>query len=247
MKKHFRLALAVLVACTLPALAQMGGQSTPGLNAALTKLFGSTTAFSAKCEVSVLDKNQKEKMSMPMDYRLLDGKLRVEVDMTAMKGAGMKPEQAAMMKQMGMDRIISLVLPDKKTMNIIYPAMQAYVTMPLSKQDAAVLEQEPKIERSVLGKETVDGHPCEKTKVTITDANGKKTEVFVWNATDLKDFPIKIQAAENNDTVLMRYKNIQFAKPDAKQFDLPAGYTSHNSMEAFTGAMMQKMMSGMKP
>jgi hypothetical protein len=244
MKKHFCLILAALAACTLPTLAQMGAPSTPGLNAALTKLFGSTTAFSARCEVSVLDKNQKEKMGMPMDYALLDGKLRVEVDMTAIKGAGVNADQAAMMKQMGMNRIISLVLPDKKTLNLIYPAMQAYVTMPLSKDDAAVLEKEPKIEKAALGKETVDGHPCEKNKITITDANGKKSEVVVWNASDLKDFPVKVQAQEKGDTVLMRYKNIQFAKPDAKQFDLPTGYTVHTSMEAFMGAIMAKMMGG---
>jgi hypothetical protein len=244
MKKTLLPALAALAACTLTGFAQMGGAPNPGFNAALTKLFGSTTAFSSQCGVRVLDKDQKEKMSMPMEFALLDGKVRAEIDMTKLKGQGVTPEQAAQIKQMGMERVISIIRPDKKTLNLIYPAMRSCVTMPLPKEDADAIEKDSKVEKTSLGKETLDGHSCEKSKVILTDANGKKSEATVWAATDLKDFPIQIQTTEKGDTVIMHYTKILTAKPDEKLFDLPAGYVTYDSMQAFTMSIMQKMMGG---
>jgi len=49
-------------------------------------------------------------------------------------------------------------------------------------------------------------------------------EAVVWNATDLKDFPIQIEMKEKDRTVLMHFTNVRFDKPDAKQFDVPAAY-----------------------
>jgi hypothetical protein len=244
MNKTLLPALAALAACTITSFAEMGGPPNTGFNAALTKLFGTTTAFSAQCDVRVLDNSQKEKTSMPMQFALLDNKVRVEIDMTKVKGQGMTAEQAEQIKQMGMERIISIIRPDKKTLNLIYPAMQSCVTMPLPKEDADAIEKEPKMEKTSLGKETLDGHACEKSKVILTDANGKKSEAVVWAATDLKDFPIQIQTTEKSDTVILRYSKIQFAKPDEKLFDVPAGYTTYDNMQAFGMGVMQKMMGG---
>jgi hypothetical protein len=98
------------------------------------------------------------------------------------------------------------------------------------------------MDKSSLGKETVDGHPCEKNKITMTDSDGKTTEALVWNASDLKDFPVQVQMKEKSDTVILLYKNVQFTKPAATQFDAPTGYTVYNSMQEFSAGMMQKMM-----
>jgi len=252
MKTHssFLTAPYVLVAAlalqSFAARAQIGPAAGPtaGLNAALVKLFGTTTAFSAKCDVRVLDASRKEKMALPLDFALLDGKLRADVDMTQIKGQGMSEETAAAMKQMNLERVSSIFRPDKKALWIVYPGMQCYVNMPLPKEEVDALENPPKIEKTALGKETLDGHACQKHKLVLTGANGKTSEVLVWNATDLKDFPVQIQTTEKNDTVILRYRNVQFTKPDASQFEAPAGYTAYNSMQEFTAGLMQKMMGG---
>ncbi len=243
MKKTLVLTLAALVSLAFTGFAQMGGSPGASFDAELTKLFGNITAFTAKAQLRVLDKNQKEKMSLPMDFALLDGKLRTEVDMSKMKGMEMSPDQAAMLKQMGMERVISLTRPDKKAVYIVLPAVQACVSVPMPKAEAGGTGTESKLEKTVLGKETLDGHPCEKSKVIMTDGGGKR-EALVWNAADLKDFPIQIQTTEKGDTFFFRYKDIEFAKPDAQLFELPAGYTSYDSMQALTMGLMQKMMGG---
>lgn len=243
MKKLFVLLLTALFASAVAAFAQMEMPgSTAGINAALAKLFGDVKAFSAKSEVQVFDKDQKEKVSMPMDFALLDGKMRVEVDMTRMKNKDVPAEAAASMKQFGMDRIVSVILPDKKSTYIIFPGMQSYVNMPLPKQDQETYEKNPKIEKTVIGKETLDGHPCVKHKVVITDDQGRHHEATVWNASDLKDFPVQILTKEKDDTVMLRYRQVQFARPDAKQFEPPADFKAYDDMQSLMQGVMMKMM-----
>jgi hypothetical protein len=241
----FKTALLLAVTTTLrlgnlSASAQMSGAGSPaGVNAALTELFGNITAFSAKADVRVMDKTQTETMTMPMNFAFLNKKLRVEVDMTQMKGKAIPPGAAENMKQMGMDRIVSVIRPDKKVMYITFPGMQSYVT--------TALKGCTNIVRTALGKETIDGHPCVKNKMVVTDDTGKKDEAIVWNATDLKDFPVQIQTAEKDNTVVMHYREVQFAKPDAKQFDPPGGFTEYGDMPQLVQGVMQKMMGGQKP
>ena len=43
-------------------------------------------------------------------------------------------------------------------------------------------------------------------------------------------------------TWLMKFKNIQLTKPDAKQFEPPAGYTEYKDMQKIQQVMMQKIV-----
>ncbi|MCU0786024.1 MAG: DUF4412 domain-containing protein [Verrucomicrobia bacterium] len=243
MKKIFVPVLAVSFTFALVASAQMRPPTSPaGINAALTKLFGEITAFSAKADVQVLGKDQKEKVSTPMNFALLDNKMRVEIDMTQMKNKDVPAAAAASMKQLGMDRIISITRPDKKATHIIFPGLQSYVNLPLSKEDAEMFEKDPKIEKTALGKETIDGHPCVKNKIVITDANGQKDEAILWNATDLKGFPVQIQTKEKDDIVMLRYKDVKLIRPDAKEFETPASFKEYGDVQALMQGVMMKMI-----
>jgi hypothetical protein len=222
---------------------QMPGASSPGLNSALTKLFGPHTAFTAKSDVRVLDNAQKEAMKLSMDFAMLDGKMRAEVDVTQMIGKAIPPGSADTLKQMGMDRVISIIRPDKKEMFVIYPGLQSYAKMALPKEEIEAIAKQPKIEKTALGKETVDGHPCVKSKVTLTTDDGKKHEATVWNATDLKDFPVRIQTQERDQSVEMTYKQIKLARPDAKVFEPPAGFTEYDDIQKLMMGAAAKMMT----
>ena len=71
--------------------------------------------------------------------------------------------------------------------------LKGYVEMPSQNPEISKPESDFKLEMTELGKETVDGHPCVKSKATVTDKDGKKYESLVWNATDMKNFPVKIE------------------------------------------------------
>src|SRR5690242_15652464 len=127
MKRIFAPALAALFATGLTACAQLSSAPALGLDfGLLSKLSGDVTAYSAKMELQVFDKNQKEKISTPFDFALLDNKVRVELDVTRMKNTD-SPTAAASLKQLGMDKVVTLIRPDKKANYMIFPGLQSYV------------------------------------------------------------------------------------------------------------------------
>jgi len=238
------LAAATLLTLTAWGQSPMSGATPPGWDTSFTKLFGEIKTFSAKADLRMLDQSGQETMTLGgMSFALLDEKVRVEVDLSQMKSAQMSPAAVASLKQMGMDRMVSLVIPDKKVVTLIYPGLQATVEMPLPDSETAAALKDAKPEITKLGNETIDGQPCIKNKVMMTDAKGQKREVLVWNASNMKEFPLQVRFAEGDNMLEMRFKQVKLEKPEAKQFEPPTGYTKYADFQQFMGAAMQKMMS----
>jgi hypothetical protein len=206
------------------------------LNAALTRLFGPDAAFTANADVQVLDKDRQESVRMPMKFSVLGEKLRVDTDMTRMKSRELQPEVVAQFKREGMDRVSSVIRPDKKAMYLIYPAVKSYIEEPADPGGAAL-----KIDKTQMGRETIDGHPSVKGRTVIKDERGAVVlDALVWYASDLKDFPVQIVTTENGNTTVMRFQQIQFSRPEEKLFDPPAGFDKFNSPQALRYAATQK-------
>lgn len=232
----------------MPAVAQLPtGGAQSGMSAALTKLFGDIRAFSARAEVRVYGSNQVEKIVAPLQVALRDNQFRTEVDVTQMRNKDLPAGATEGMKQLGMDRTVSIVRPDRKANYLIFPGAQAYVNVPLSQEELDVYQKSVKVEKSVLGKETLDGRACVKHRVVLTDATGRKQEATVWNAPELKDFPVQILVREGADTVVLRYRDIRLSAPDAKLFEPPSGFKEYSDIQALMQAVMLKAMSGGEP
>jgi len=245
MTKHIAILTSLLISLSLvPASAQPGpGRGGPQLGGPMSKLFGANQTFSAGLEMQVTDKSGKP-VTMPGTLSYDTGKTRFEFNIAEMKGGNLPPEAATQMKAMGMDQNVTISRPDKNIVYLMFPGMQSYVEMPLPKGDRAPTNSDFKVETTEIGKETVDGHPCVKNKYAVTDNEGVKHTSTVWNATDLKDFPIKIQTAESGDDIVMLFKNVSLAKPAASVFEAPAGYTKYDSMQALIQQQMMKAMGG---
>jgi len=240
------LAVALSAACVTASAQLPGGDGSPGLSTAMLKLFGGVTTFSARVDVQVLDQTQTEHVRTPMLFAELDGRLRVEIDMGLMRGKDLPPAAVAGLKQLGMDRVISLSRPDKKAQFIIYPNAQSYVNLPLSKEETAAAAQNLTVVKTALAKETVDGHPCVKNQVIVKSGTNVVLTATTWNAADLKDFPVQITTRENALTTVMRFQQIQLARPDAKQFEVPAGFKPYNDAQTLVLARSKKVQNGMK-
>jgi len=61
-----------------------------------------------------------------------------------------------------------------------------------------------------------------KNKAVVTDDQGNKTESILWNATDLKNFPVKIETTRDGHKSTMLFRDVKLGKPDASQFEPPA-------------------------
>jgi Domain of unknown function (DUF4412) len=226
---------AALESHTLLAQAPPGPPS--GMNAVMGRLLRNS-AFTAKAELRVLDRSQKETTLMPMNYAMLDGKTRFELDMTQVKSTDIPAAATAFMKQMNMDQVIVIMRPDQKLTFVAYPKMQAYVENPMNKEEQAEAQKDYKIDKTKLGNEKIDGHACTKNTVALTDEKGQKQTAIVWNAADLNDFPVQLQLADAENTIMVRFKDVKLARPDAKDFEPPTGMAKYDASQ-----MLKKLSS----
>ncbi len=249
MNKFFLLTTTIISLGLAPAMAQPAprGGAGPNFGGAMNKLFGANQTFSSAMEFQTTSPNGNN-ISMPGKIAFDAGKSRFEMNMSEMKGAQMPPP--AQMKAMGMETMISISRPDLKLTYLIYPGLNSYASMASQDPSVSASPDDFKLETAELGKETVDGHDCVKNKVTVTDKDGTKTESTVWNATDLKNFPVKIVTSDTAHPATILFKNISFAKPAASLFEPPAGLTKYDSVQTMMQTEMAKHMGaagGMPP
>jgi hypothetical protein len=249
MKAQKRLILALLFCSTLTAAhAQFGllGRMphAPLLGGSTVRLFGENAAFSATIETQINGASADQTIKMSGKMFLDHGSFRFEVDLSQVTSAKMPPGTAAQMKAMGMDKMIAITRSDKKTSYQIYPGLQAYVENPLPEADTTKADADYKYETTELGHETVDGHPCVKNKAVVTDPQGNKSESTIWNATDLKKFPVKIEQLHDGGVTTLLFKDVNFAKPEATLFDPPSGLAKYDNVQTLIQQQMMKRSGG---
>lgn len=203
----------------------------------LGRLLGTNFAFSATSKTVSKETARSNPETTEYGFALLNGKSRVEMDMT--KSA--KADEVEMMKKMGMDLLVIINTPGSTTYVLMYPGMKSYCEMPVTQSDTA--DAAATAQRTELGNETVDGHPCVKTKVTTTKADGTTSDSLVWEATDLRRFPVQSEIpTARGGTSTTLFKNIKLERPAASLFEPPADFTKYDSMQAMIMGGAQKMM-----
>lgn len=215
----------------------MGGPKADLFSGGLKKILGDNKTFSAKMEIESTGPGGAP-MKVPGKIAYNDGKSRMEMDMT--KG-GLPEEMLTQIKAMGMDNMVIISRPDKKVAYMIYPGLKAYAEIPLPETETAEQVSKYKVDTKELGKESVEGQACAKNKVTVTDDKEKKTEFTIWQATDLKKFPVKIISTEDGQASTMTFKEVKLTKPEDSQFDAPKDYKKYDSFMA----LMMEQMKGM--
>jgi hypothetical protein len=233
---------ATLCLTCVSAQAQTGNNNF--MSGTTAKLFGSNTTFSASVLIEFVAPGSTQPSSMPAKIATDQSKSRFEMKMSEIKSSSMPAAALDQMKTMGMDQMVTIARPDKKELWILYPDQQAYVITPLKDSDSSSSTNDYKVETSSLGTETIDGHPCAKNKVVVTDKQNQAHQATVWNATDLKNFPIRIQMIENNTPITMTFSDVSLAPPSASSFELPSGYTKYDNMQALVQQAMMKKAGG---
>jgi hypothetical protein len=245
MKKSLLFTTAILSLGLTCAFGQPGTRSSQGphFGGATGKLFGGNQTFSAVMEFQTAGRGG-ENVTMPGKFAFDHGKTRFEMNMSEMQGSQMPASAAQQMKAMGMDTIITISRTDLKLSYLIYPGLNSYAEIAERDAAASASPDDFKVETEKLGSETVDGHDCVKNKVTVTDKEGNKHVSTVWNAADLKNFPIKITTVESGNNATMLFKNISFEKPAAGNFEPPTGLTKYDNVQTMMQTEMMKKMGG---
>jgi hypothetical protein len=213
-----------------------GVPHSPDFGSATGKLFDNYSSFSATLSIRI---SNAIPTTLSGRFAASDCKTRFEADMTNFTGNGIDPQKIASMLAMGMGTLISISRPDRNVKYLTYPGWNAYVERPLSNSSSNLLAKRFKSEITKLDVETIDGHACIKNQVVVTDDKKVQYDFTVWNATDLNNFPVKIEQNEDGTVIVMTFKDIKFDKVPADKFEPPAGATKYDSMNTM---MQQEMM-----
>jgi hypothetical protein len=88
-----------------------------------------------------------------------------------------------------------------------------------------------RVKRISEGRETMEGHDCKVESVLVTRADGKITQLRVWEAEDLKGVPVKIESRlPDGSKVIVVHRDVLLGAPDAALFALPAKCTPIEKM-----------------
>jgi hypothetical protein len=221
----------LLFASVVVARAQFDGPGSPGVIASLTRLFGTNFAFTAQVEYQLLNRSNQEVVNMPMSFARLDNRIRVETDMARMKSP-MQANILAQFKPLGLDQIVTISRADQRVNLQVFPKVRAFVRLPMAPNEAEAFAKPAKMERTPLGQEKMQGYTCTKYRVVAYDEQGKRHEATVWNAPELRNFPVCVATREGTDTAVMRFHQVIFNRPEASKFEPPKGFEECSDMQA---------------
>ena len=239
--RRLRAVAFFLLGSIVVARAQFDSPGSPGVSASLIRLFGTNTAFTAQVEYQLLNRSNKEIVSLPMSFARLDNRIRVEVDLARMKNQ-VQPDALAQVKPLGMDQIVTILRPDQRVTCQVFPKLKAFVKLPMPPAEIDSFLKPAKMERTPLGQEKMQGYTCTKYRVVAYDEQGKRHEATVWNAPDLRDFPVCVATREATETAVMRFKQVIFNRPAAEKFEPPAGFEQATDMQALMAGPVTRYM-----
>jgi hypothetical protein len=171
-----------------------------------------------------LNKSDNKSWVMDAPLWITGQKMKMEMDLTKM----MEASGAKDASQSPMSKMTMLNRGDKKTGYTVYPNVKKYMVHTEAEEQG----EKPKVEKTKVGSETIDGHPCDKYKVVITYKNEKPQEGFIWNARDLGGMTIKSEVESKDYKMTTELKKIVLKSSPASVFEIPQGYVeSKNFME----------------
>jgi hypothetical protein len=224
------------------AQAPGGAGGPPGWNGALTRLFDGFDGFSSVGDWRAVDRAGKEVVRLRMGFAKLQERLRLEIDLNQMKSDQLQPQTLAVVRQLGMDRMVVVVVPSRNVMQLIYPQLQSYVEMPMP-EESANNGRNLKISRSRVGEEKIDGRVCVKHKTALQGAGTERFDALEWLAPDLRNFPVQVQMQDREMTVFLRCSEVQLARPDARQFDPPPGFRKYTDVTRLMEDSARRVMT----
>lgn len=108
---------------------------------------------------------------------------------------------------------------DQKKLYLINVSQKSFIEGPLEEQKTEQTDplkkflDQPGLKIEELEPETFEGHPCRKLQLTVKK-DGKEEKCFVWCATDLKNFPVRIESKTGNQRNLITFSDVSFEVPD---------------------------------
>ena len=212
---------ALGVACALvagPARAQLLpeglAERVPFFAAALTPLLSEPRPFSARAQWIFFADSPEDRTTVAMTLAMSAGQMRWDLNLEDSPREQFLPGALAALKGMKMERI-ALYLQPNRAVQVAFPGAEAVVVIPLPKEQRVVEkagEQAANLEQTAVARETIDGHPCVKYRLQVATSKTTTESAFVWRATDLENFPLRLEIRFGTESHVLQFKHPSFAK-----------------------------------
>ncbi len=170
--------------------------------------------FSAVIVSNMVDKKGKDSFAFKMPIAKAGKKIRLEVDYSKMSKGGQMPP--------ALSKMVTIHRGDKKITYSLYPGKKRYIVHNVTDENYF---EKPKVIKTKVGSEAIDGHPTEKFKIKITYKNAMTQQGYIWNATDLDGMTIKSEIEDETMKYTSQFKNIVLKTPSKNLFVIPTGFT----------------------
>lgn len=126
---------------------------------------------------------------------------------------------------------------DKKVMWLLMPQEMMYIEQPVDMKAARSTKEkvEGEVERTVEGREAVNGMNTTKYRVTY-ESNGLRETIFQW-IDDVNRFPVKTAAVDGSWS--SEFRNISTKSQDPALFEVPSEYKKMSIPTPDLGALMK--------
>ncbi len=237
------LALAAVAAPPPAASTNQFNSHAAFLAAALSEFLSDTRNFTAGVEVTVPPIGKEPALTLPFGVAAADGKMRWELNLANVKSASFPPEAVASFKDMGLDRMFFVYLPNQP-LTLVLPGVKSYIPMPAVPVGGVRQQAQEKVgrlEKREIGRETIAGQPTIKYAVKVPGDDGTAT---VWQATNLQNLPVKLVITKEQQTYQFLLSNVRLGAPDPRYFEIPAGLTKMADLNAVIQAATMRALGG---
>ena len=222
--------LAALLIAAVSARAQTSGPLVFPVDPIqlLLHLLGTNAVFTANGEISGEGPRDPDNFYMDVKYVMVGDDLRTTTDLAKLRSRNACDVAQGRLQEMGMDETVMIRLPEMKTSFVVYPRAQAYIEMPLDWRER--LKEIVEVEKTRLNEDVFDGHRCVRYQVHVTNSLGEENDVLVWEATDLKNFPVKLRFEMPPSVFYLEFRHVSLAPPDVDLFHPPLDYTRYSTL-----------------
>ena len=217
-------------------------ERVPLFAAALTPLLSQPRPFSARVEWIFFADSPEDRTAVPMTLTMNGGAMRWDLNLEDSPRENFLPGALPALKGMKMERI-SLYLQPGRAVQVVFPGAESVVVIPLPKDQRVVEkagEQAEQLTQTAVAREVIDGQPCVKYRLKVPTTKTTTEEAFVWRATALENFPLRLQIRFGSESHVLQFKNPSFAKIEPAQLTPPAKFKRFADLETMFQSTLLK-------
>ena len=203
------------------------------LDTSLARLLAEMKSVTAtgEFELSVTNAGKVEVTTVPLTLHLIEGRVRTELDLSALPARIDSTGPFASLRATGINRVTTLTMSaiNMRLTQQLFPDAKAYITQPLPDEDIPAMIRLDKVS---LGKDPANG--MEKFHGTLTYTTGEKRPVRLWETSASVPQLAQAQFDVGDSLITIRIRSTESLADNALArtlFQIPTNYFKFTDVE----------------